>query len=429
MKSSHQSREATLPATYGSEIPWTEKHDQEVLALVMRLMRVPGVSCEEQEIAHEIRAILIEAGVPAEHIHQDEAHRQSPYGGRCGNLIVNLPGACAQPRRLLSAHMDTVAVHLGADPVREGDRIVDANGGGVATDNRSGVAIVLYAALRLLRENLPHPPLTLLFTVQEEIGSQGARYADLDCFGRPEMGFTWDGQDLSAIALAGKGKTNMEIEILGKEAKFFGPQQGGISTPLIFARAVADLDTNGWLGKPVVKDGKQAASNITIIEGSAHGYETNVVMDRLLVRAEAREYDSPGFNREVAQAFREAFEHAAARTVNGAGACGRIEFRITSERESCRLPEDAPVVREAVRALESVGIGNPRFRDGCLDIGALIPRGCPSVNLGTGGVGAHNRGNYLNIPVFLKACRTALWLAPNQTPKEEMNHAEASKAS
>ncbi len=182
----------------------------------------------------------------------------------------------------------------------------------------------MYGAIRLLREQLPHPPLTLLFTVQEEISSQGARYADLDYYGQPEMGFTWDGRDLAALAVAGKSKTNMEIEIFGKEAKFFGPQQGGISTPLIFARAVADLDTSGWLGKPVVKAGKQAASNITIIEGSAHGYATNVVMDRLLVRAEAREYDSPGFNREVAQAFRAAFERAAARTVNRAGAICQV---------------------------------------------------------------------------------------------------------
>lgn len=390
---------------------WSKHHDEEALALVTRLMPVPGVSREEKAIAGEIRAILLEAGVPPAHLHQDDAHRQSPYGGECGNLLVNLPGTGPGPRRLLSAHMDTVAVHLGAKPVRENGRIFDAGGRGVGTDDRAGVAIVLYAALRLRREKLSHPPLTLLFTVQEEIGSQGARYGDLAYFGKPEMGFTWDGQSLEQLALAGKGKTNMEIEISGREAKFFGPEEEGIPTPLIFARAVADLDANGWLGRPVVKNGRKAASNVTIIEGSARGYETNVVMDRLLVRAEAREYDSPGFNREVADAFRAAFERAAAATVNRAGESGRIKFRITSERLPCRLPEDAPVVREARRALAHVGIDNPAYRDGCLDIGALIPRGCPAVNLGTGGVGAHNAGNYLDIPVFLKACRTALWLA------------------
>ena len=40
--------------------------------------------------------------------------------GNVGNLIVKLPGTVRGPRRLLMAHMDTVPVCLGAQPVPDG---------------------------------------------------------------------------------------------------------------------------------------------------------------------------------------------------------------------------------------------------------------------------------------------------------------------
>ncbi|MFO7959098.1 MAG: M20/M25/M40 family metallo-hydrolase, partial [Candidatus Brocadiia bacterium] len=379
---------------------WTETNDQEVLDLVMRLMAVPGVSREEGRLADTIREILLENGVRDENIYQDDAHKRSPCGGECGNLIVNIPGTLDMPRRLLSAHMDTVSVHLGAEPVIEGDRIVSASGGGVASDDRAGVAAVLYAALRVVREELPHPPLALLFTVQEEIGSQGAHFADIDHFGRPEMCFCWDGPDVDTIGRGGRGKSYMEIEIHGERAKFFGPDQPGISTPVVFARAMSRLDAEGWLGM-VDKDGRKGSSNVVIVDSSARGYETNVVMDYMLVRAEARELGSPGFDGEIARSFRKAFEDAAARTVNCRGESGRVDFTLLPERETCLVPEDAPVMREAARALEHVGLEPGNYRVGFLDIGRLIPRGYPAVNLGVGGANAHEPDNYLNIPDFL----------------------------
>ncbi len=389
---------------------WTEENEREVLELVMRLMAVPGVSCEENRIADTVRDILLENGVQEEHIHQDNAHEQSPCGGECGNLIVNIPGNRDMPRRLLSAHMDTVSVHLGAEPVSDGDRIVSASGTGVASDDRAGVAAVLYAALRVLREGLPHPPLTLLFTVQEEIGSQGAHFAEIDHFGRPEMCFCWDGPDVDTVGRGGRGKSYMKIDIRGQKAKFFGPDQPGISTPMVFARAVCDLDAGGWMGM-VEKDGRKGSSNVIIVDGSGRGYETNVVMAHMLVRAEARELGSPGFNREIAEMFRQAFEDAAARTVNCRGESAHVDFTLMSERETCMVPEDAPVMREAARALEHVGLETGRYRVGFLDIGRLIPRGYAAVNLGVGGANAHEVDNYLKIPDFLLTSRMALFLA------------------
>ena len=83
------------------------------LARVIDLMAIPGPSGEEVEILAWIKQRLRKAGLPASAMRHDAAHRRSPIGGRCGNLFVRLPGTQRAPRRLLSAHVDTVPLCVG----------------------------------------------------------------------------------------------------------------------------------------------------------------------------------------------------------------------------------------------------------------------------------------------------------------------------
>src|SRR5688572_27704122 len=99
----------------------------QALDLVMELMRIAGPSCHEALVADRIRAKLRAVGLPAEWIFTDNAHQQSPAGGDTGNLIVRLPGTIRGPRRLLMAHLDTVPICVGSQPVRIGDYIETAN--------------------------------------------------------------------------------------------------------------------------------------------------------------------------------------------------------------------------------------------------------------------------------------------------------------
>ena len=137
----------------------------------MDLMAIPGRSCHESLVAEWIRKQLQKAGVPASSISTDTAHRRSPAGGELGNLIVRIKGTAPGPHRLLMAHMDTVPLAVGCKPIRKGDIIRPASRTtALGGDNRAGCAAVLTAITEVKRQKLPHPPLTLLFTVQEEIG-------------------------------------------------------------------------------------------------------------------------------------------------------------------------------------------------------------------------------------------------------------------
>ena len=101
--------------------------------------------------------------------------RAFPLPTETGNLIVELPGTRAGPRLLFSTHLDTVPLCAGAKPRREGDRIVSDGTTALGGDDRTGCAVLVALAETLIKHKLPHPPITLLFTVREESGLHGAR--------------------------------------------------------------------------------------------------------------------------------------------------------------------------------------------------------------------------------------------------------------
>src|SRR6478752_4322386 len=136
-------------------------NDSEALELVMKMMAIPGRSGEEAAIMDFVRGKLIGAGVSQSALSFDDANRRTPLGGQVGNLILKLPGSIRGPRRMLSAHVDTVPICVGSRPVRKGKYIFSANKEiGLGADDRSGAAILLTIVLAILGSKVPHPPLT-----------------------------------------------------------------------------------------------------------------------------------------------------------------------------------------------------------------------------------------------------------------------------
>src|SRR5262245_47378098 len=162
--------------------------------LLMRLLAVEGITGQEKNIARTIQSALKDAGVAPRHIRIDDANERIPLPTQTGNLIAELPGTTPGPRLLFMTHMDTVPCCAGAVPVRQGNRLgpeAETARGGV---NRAGGAVLVTLIATLLKKKLPHPPLTLLFTVREESGLFGARYLDPATLKGPLMGFNFDGR-------------------------------------------------------------------------------------------------------------------------------------------------------------------------------------------------------------------------------------------
>ncbi len=375
---------------------------------VMDMIAIPGKSGEEAAIAAWITNCLREAGVPESAITHDSAHRKSPIGGQVGNLIVRLPGTVRGPRRMLMGHIDTVPLCVGAIPVRDGDVIrprspQTALGG----DDRSGACVVLTAALEILRQKLPHPPLTLLFAVQEEVGLNGARFVTKSKLGAPRLCFNWDGGSPEILTVGATGAVNIDIRVSGIASHAGAHPEDGVSAAAIAALAISSLHENGWHGA-VRKGRRSGTSNIGVIQG---GDATNVVMSALSLRAEARSHDS-AFRQKIAAEFGKAFRSAARTITNAAGKRGSVEVDVQPRYESFAISPDEPVVVAAAAALQAAGL-TPEMKvsNGGLDANWMTAHGLPTVTLGCGQASIHTVDEFLHVPSFLQACDIAVALA------------------
>jgi len=383
---------------------------QSAVALVMKLMSIPGRSREEAQVLDFIRTELIGAGVPEAGIEFDTAHRRIPGGGEVGNLIVRIPGTRRGPRRLLMAHTDTVPICAGCQPVLEGDRIRSSVRTGLGGDNRAGVAVVMTAVLELLRQQISHPPLTLFFPVQEEIGLYGARFVSVQKLGNPKFCFNWDGSTPRYINVGATGDYAIDIEIEGVASHAGVHPEKGVNAITIAALAIADLTENGWHGL-ISKGRNRGTSNVGVISA---GEATNVVTPHLSLRAEARSHD-PVFRQRIVDAYRKAFQKAAKSIKSSEGKAGQVKFNADLKYESFRLDPGEPVVSLAKSAISAVGlvpelcVGN-----GGLDANWMVAHGFPTVTLGCGQHDIHTTDEWLDVPSFLTGCQIGLLLASGQ---------------
>jgi len=204
--------------------------------LLMRLLAVEGITGQEKNIARTIQSALKEAGVAPRHIRIDDANQRIPLPTQTGNLIAELPGTTAGPRLLFMTHMDTVPLCAGAVPVRKGNRIVPKAETALGGDNRTGCAVLITLVASLLKKQLPHPPLTLLFTVREESGLFGARHLDPKTLKGPVMGFNFDGRSASDITIGAVGADRWEVDVVGKASHAGVYPERGVSASMVARR-------------------------------------------------------------------------------------------------------------------------------------------------------------------------------------------------
>jgi tripeptide aminopeptidase len=376
--------------------------------LVLELLALPGVSGQEKPVVDYIRERLLAAGAPPAALACDQAQRRSPFRGQQGYLVLRLPGTCAGPRRLLMAHVDTVPICQGARPVLNDRWIVPADKRtGLGADDRAGAAVVLSAALHVLRRRLPHPPLCFLWTVQEEVGLYGARHLGLKMLGKPQLAFNFDGGPADRVTVGATGGYRMTITVRGTASHAGAAPEKGVSAIAIAALAIAQLQLEGWHGR-IEKNGHSGTANVGVIRG---GQATNVVTPEVEIHAEARSHD-PAFRRRIVRAIQRAFRQAARSVRNVRGVGGKVHIVGRLDYESFVLPPEEPCVLAAEAAIRSVGAQpGRRVSNGGLDANWMTARGVPTVTLGCGQVNAHTTQERLDLRQFELACRIALRLA------------------
>ena len=377
------------------------------LTHLLDLLTVEGLTGQESKVVEAITEKLISAGCKKAWIKTDDAHKRLGDGFEIGNLIVKLPGTVKAPRIMFSAHMDTVPLCKGAKPVIKGKRIVAKGNTGLGGDDRSGCAAIVTLVETLLKNKIPHPPITLLFPIAEENGLHGSRMVRFSDLGNPVMGFNLDGRQPNEIVIGAMSAVRWTAEITGHSTHAGLEPHKGISAGLIAAKAMATISENGYFGK-IVKGNRTGTSNL----GTMHGGEaSNQVMDRATLTGECRSH-SPAFLEQIVRVYKAAFEQAAKGATNDAGKCGKVKFIVISDYRAFRLKKSEPCVKIASKAVEAIGLKpNPLVMDAGLDANNFNEKGLPTVTLGTGTHKFHQLEEYVDIKEYQMTCAVLVEIA------------------
>ncbi|HLM58883.1 MAG TPA: M20/M25/M40 family metallo-hydrolase, partial [Pyrinomonadaceae bacterium] len=174
--------------------------------LTRRLIDIPSPSGEEQEVGRFLASYLRELGYRVE--------LQEVVDGRA-NVIATTASA---PRVVLSTHMDTVPPFI---PSGEDGEEIRGRG---SCDAKGIIAAQIEAAGRLRAEGVEE--IGLLFTVDEEQGSLGARAANEHPLAA-SCEYLINGEPTgNRLAVGSKGSLRLRLSAEGRAAHSAYPEQG-----------------------------------------------------------------------------------------------------------------------------------------------------------------------------------------------------------
>src|SRR5262249_15706587 len=147
------------------------------------------------------------------------------------------------------------------------------------------------------------------------------------------------------------GGYRMKIDVEGLASHAGNRPEEGVSAIAIASLAVTDLVQGGWHGL-IQKPEGSGTSNVGVITG---GEATDVVTDRVHIRAQARSHD-PNFRQRIVKEIETAFERAVPYVRSVTGARGRVKIEGRLDYDSFRLSRDEPCVVAAATAIEAEGL-------------------------------------------------------------------------
>ena len=250
----------------------------------------------------------------------------------------------------------------------------------LGADDKAGIAEILTMVDRLISENIPHGPISVAFTPDEEIGS-GAEYFDIERFGA-QFAYTLDGDTEGEIQFENFNACKADFEITG-----FNVHPGSSKDTMINACLVA-MEINSALPS------METPRNTEDYEGFYHLIDMKGNVSHATLHYIVRDHDKNLFEAKK-QSLR-----LIEKNMNEKWGEGCVTLTITNQYQNMsEIIKDCPhLIENAKKACEKTGVAPLVLpirggTDGC----QLSFRGLPCPNLGTGGHAYH--GPYEHITV------------------------------
>ena len=250
----------------------------------------------------------------------------------------------------------------------------------LGADDKAGIAEILTMVERLVSKEIPHGPISIAFTPDEEIGS-GAEYFDIKRFDA-DLLILWMAIPRVRSSLKILMPVKFEFEITG-----FNVHPGSSKDTMINASLVA-MEINSCLPS------METPRNTEDYEGFYHLIDMNGDVSHATLHYIVRDHDRGLFEAKK-QTLR-----LIAKNMNEKWGNGCVTLTITDQYQNmAEIIKDCPhLIKNAKKACENAGVAPLVLpirggTDGC----QLSFRGLPCPNLGTGGHAYH--GPYEHISV------------------------------
>ncbi len=250
----------------------------------------------------------------------------------------------------------------------------------LGSDDKAGVAEIMSAVERIIKENIPHGKIKIAFTPDEEVG-RGTDYFDIENFGA-DYAYTIDGGALGELEFENFNAASVRVIVHGRSI-----HPGSAKDKMINASTVA-LDFDAALPEDEVPENTEG------YEGFHHLHEMSGTVELATLDYIVRDHD-----RELFEEKKQDFIDLA-RKFNEHYGEEIIEVHMADSYYNMRekIEPFMYVVDRAKKAMTDLGI-IPKVQPirGGTDGARLSYMGLPCPNLCTGGENFHSRFEFVSI--------------------------------
>lgn len=277
-----------------------------------------------------------------------------------------------------------------------GDDIITASGLTLlGADDKAGIAIIMdFANYIIANPAIPHGPIRILFTPDEEVG-RGVEQLDMKKL-NADYGYTLDGAKLGEIEDESFSADAVKVTIHGVSAHPGYAKNKMQNALKIACEFITTLPKDKW--SPETTEHREGFVHPLTIEGGLEtATVTFIIRDHLTEKLTEYENRLESILKMVMEQY------------NGA----TYEFEITEQyRNMKEVLRSVPFVTDyAIQAMEKAGItAKPTIIRGGTDGSRLSFMGLPCPNIFTGEMAIHSRHEYVSIQDMQKSVKTLVEL-------------------
>ena len=278
-----------------------------------------------------------------------------------------------------------------------GDTIISSDGTTLlGADDKAGIAEIITAMEYIIKNNIIHGDIRILFTPDEEIG-KGVDYLDINSL-KSDFGFTIDGGELGELEYENFNASSAEITIRGKSVHP-GTAKGVMQNAALIAAEFVSLMPDEM---PANTEGYEGFYHLSGINGGVSEAKLYYII---------RDFDNEGFNARNKK-IKSVTDIINSKYGNIASCEIREQYRNMREI----IENNMDIIKLAEKSMRDCGIV-PKIQPirGGTDGARLSFMGLPCPNIFAGGHNFHGPYEFIPLNSMIKACELIVKISENIT--------------